>query len=254
MERISASSLQDAVPGFVLGKGSIMELRILKSGAVMYSEYHGGAKWQPSMPSELASPGEELSVGIHVLTTDEFVKNLSPATLANERGFRLMPTAVELSKFRLSGDLVEIEVTQGLGEKAASTFSLRGRIVQPLDIHYEDVYLQVEMKDYFGQTRDFKIHHDGHTPPWLGIEAGRGFPRVSFPTFDGGRLRVVCVVSPNYINISTIYLGDPSILYTFGEITNALPIDTGGGKKALVIIKGEFNKEMEESKTGMGFD
>src|SRR5207244_13528502 len=138
MERISASSLQDAVSGFVLGKGSIMELRILKSGAVMYSEYQGGATWQPSMPSGLASPGDELSVGIHVLTTAEFVKNLSPATLANEQGFRLMPTAVELSKFRLSGDMVDIQVTQELGEPA-STFSLSGRIVQPLDINYGDV-------------------------------------------------------------------------------------------------------------------
>src|SRR5207244_8058841 len=98
------------------GMGVIMELRILKSGAVMYSEYHGGAGWEPSMPSELASPGDELSLGIHVLTTDEFVKNLSPATLANEQGFRLMPTAVELSKFRLSGDMVEIEVTQDPGD------------------------------------------------------------------------------------------------------------------------------------------
>src|SRR2546428_6401204 len=212
----------------------------------MYSEYHGGAKWQPSMPSELASPGEELTVGIHVLTTDEFVKNLSPATLANEQGFRLMPTAVELSKFRLSGDMVEIQVTKELGEPA-SAFSLSGRIVQPLDIHYGDVYLQVEMKDYFGQTRDFKIHHDGHTPPWLGIEAGSGFPRVSFLTFDGVRLRVVYVLSQNDINIATIYLGDPSILYTFGEITNVLPIDTGGAKRALLITKGAFNRQMEDS-------
>ena len=252
-ERIGAKSFQDIVPGFVLGKGSIMELRILKSGAVMYSEYHGGATWGPSMPSELASPGEELTVGIHVLTTDEFVKNLSPATLANEQGFRLMPTAVELSKFRLSGDMVEIQVTQELGEPA-STFTLSGRIVQPLDIHYGDVYLQVEMKDYFGQTRDFKIHHDGHTPPWLGIEAGSGFPRVSFLTFDGVRLRVVYVLSQNDINIATIYLGDPSILYTFGEITNVLPIDTGGAKSALLITKVTFNRQMENSMLGMDSD
>ena len=252
-EYIQTKSLKDAVPGFVLGKGSIMELRILKSGAVMYSEYHGGARWEPSMPSELASPGDELSVGIHVLTTDEFVKNLSPATLANEQGFRLMPTAVELSKFRLSGDMVEIQVTQELGEPA-STFSLSGRIVQPIDIHYGDVYLQVEMKDYFGQTRDFKIHHDGHTPAWLGIEAGSGFPRVSFLTFDGVRLRVVYVLSQNDINIAKIYLGDPSILYTFGEITNVLPIDTGGAKSALLITKVTFNRQMENSMLGMDSD
>ena len=252
-EYIQTKSLQDTVPGFVLGKGSILELRILKSGAVMYSEYRGGATWQPSMPSELASPGDDLSLGIHVLTTDEFVKNLSPATLANEQGFRLMPTAVELSKFRLSGDMVEIQVTQELGEPA-STFSLSGRIVQPIDIHYGDVYLQVEMKDYFGQTRDFKIHHDGHTPPWLGIEAGSGFPRVSFLTFDGVRLRVVYVLSQNDINIATIYLGDPSILYTFGEITNVLPIDTGGAKSALLITKVTFNRQMENSMLGMDSD
>ena len=252
-EYIQTKSLQDTVPGFVLGKGSILELRILKSGAVMYSEYRGGATWQPSMPSELASPGDDLSLGIHVLTTDEFVKNLSPATLANEQGFRLMPTAVELSKFRLSGDIVEIQVTQELGEPA-STFSLSGRIVQPLDIHYGDVYLQVEMKDYFGQTRDFKIHHDGHTPPWLGIEAGSGFPRVSFLTFDGVRLRIVYVLSQYDINIATIYLGDPSILYTFGEITNVLPIDTGGAKRALLITKVIFNRQMENSMLGMDSD
>src|SRR5207245_7022407 len=68
-ERIGAKSFQDIVPGIVFGKGSIMELRILKSGAVMYSEYHGGAPWGPSIPLWLASPGVELHGRIQVLTT-----------------------------------------------------------------------------------------------------------------------------------------------------------------------------------------
>src|SRR2546428_12293284 len=148
--------------------------------------------------------------------------------------------------------MVEKQLPKDRGEPA-STFTLSGRIVQPLDIHYGDVYLQVEMKDYFGQTRDFKIHHDGHTPPWLGIEAGSGFPRVSFLTFDGVRLRVVYVLSQNDINIATIYLGDPSILYTFGELRNVLPIDQGGGKRVQFISKGRFNRQIEKSIICMGF-
>ena len=253
MERISASSLQDAVSGFVLGKGSIMELRILKSGAVMYSEYQGGATWQPSMPSELASPGDELSLGIHVLTTDEFVKNLSPATLANEQGFRLMPSTVELTEFTLEGDTLRIRGTQALVE-GISSFEVNGKIVQPLDFYNGDVFLQFSVKDYFGQTRLFKIHHDGHTDPWLGIQAGSGFPRVSFLTSDGVRLRVVYVLSKDDINLATIYIGDPSTLYALGDTAQNLPIDTGGAKSAFMIQKVTFNRQLERGMLGLDSD
>ncbi len=244
VERIRASSLEGAVPGFVAGHESLMELRILKSNTIVYSSYQGGATWNPSVPTDVASSGNVVSVGVEVLTLDKYMKNLFPATLGNEQGFSFMPNTVELTKFTLTGNNLEIQVIQDPVE-GISAFTLKGKIIQPLDFDKGDIILPFSVQDFFGETRLFKIHHDGHTAPWVGIEAGSTFPRASFLSFDGIRLRVVYVLSQDQIKLATIYMGDPSTLYALGGTIQTLPIDTGGANSAFMIERVTFNRQLE---------
>jgi hypothetical protein len=92
-----------------------------------------------------------------------------------------------------------------------------------------------------------RIYHDGYSKSWIGLQRGKRCPRVSFISFDGVRLRIA-YGSPE-IRVATIYIADPSPLYSVEEswrgdglALNNLPIAPKWAYR--IRLKREVEEEM----------
>lgn len=84
-------------------------------------------------------------------------------------------------------------------------------------------FLEAKLGDFFGRSRQVRIYHDGHSNPWLGIRQGRRYPRVSFLSSDGIRLRIA--YGSTQVRVASIYLGYPTQLYCTGSIARFRDFD-----------------------------
>ncbi len=246
MQEVTASFLEEKVPGFKVGQETSLKVFYLNKGLTVYHHYEGGRTWRATVPDAAGKPGDELSIHIEILTREEFVKLLPKSALTNDAGFTWLPNTAQVTSFTLSGDSLKIEVGQNPSVAGISNFIINGRASPSLGFAaLVRSYLQFDVTDIFGQIRTMRVYHDGYSSPSFGLQSGDQFNKVSFFSADGVRLRVV-YKSP-ILSVSTIYLGDPSTLYVPSDLVEkGLDFQLTGVSKVFQIDKVSLLRQVEQ--------
>lgn len=245
MQFMPASYLQQKVPGFVEGQAAFLKVKYWEKDVTVYHYYTGGPNWQPRVPTDLAKPGDFLTITVSVLTREEFVNDLPSFNLGNVDQVRWMPDIVSLKSFVSDGNNMKVYATQDPEVEGISDFLMQGT-ASPLKSQAGITYLDFDMTDAFGNVRPVRISYDGHGPVSLGIGVGEKFGSVYFVSTDGVRLRFIYTQTQGEAKVATFYLGDPSVLYTLGETAPyQIPSDVSGTTSAFEINSVKLNRPLE---------
>jgi len=249
--------LQDILPGFDPRGPEFVAIHCEEGGVTIYRYYdaksipvggpYGAAEtnWYVSLPADIASPGTTITVTFQLLTTDNFLSSIPAIAYENGGGSLWVADFSEVKSFGLVGDKVQMSVEQEPFE-GVSSFIISGT---PLPLAYSngDTFLEVSIPNSVYQPRMLKITFDGNGNPLLAIGSGSNFSPVSLISSDGVRLKFVSDSGGSAITVSTIYLQDPSILYTPASMA---PIDIysiPGASQVYQISQVTINRELEQS-------
>jgi hypothetical protein len=210
MAFLKAPVLQHQMTGFRAGHEYLLKVRYVDHLKTVYHRYEGGDVWMATVPNELARPGQNLTIDISILTQNDFVNGIPEFSLANEAQFTWLPLAVNVSNFSLDSGF-HFDSDQEPSVEGINRFRINGI---PSDLGFVPgygCYLQFRIVDFFNRIETIRVYHDGHNQPWFGLKRSRKFPRISFVSHDGARLKFV-YGSPHK-SVATIYAIDPSNLY-----------------------------------------
>ncbi len=223
MSFLRATLLQDDVPGFKAGRSTLLKVRYLESGRVVYHRYEGGPVWMGTVPNNIGRPGQRLTLSAELLTKHQFIRNIPCIKLRNEVGFSWLPDESQIVRI-LDGRALCVVVQQQPAVEGISKFDVRLEPSEHLGFGPgKGCFLEAGLKDFFGHTRKMRIYHDGHSNPWLGIRQGRKFPRVSFLSSDGVRLRLA--YGSTQVRVASFYLRDPKQLYSSVRVEQLRGLD-----------------------------
>jgi hypothetical protein len=216
MSFVRATALQEHVSGFSAGLKNLLKVRYLESGKVVYHRYEGGPIWMATVPNDIGKPGSRFNVSIEVLRTDEFVENIPPLNLRNDAGFTWLPDRCQVLRIS-QGNTLRMAVQQQPPVEGISKFDVLMKPAETLGFGPgKGCFLETTLEDVFGHPRKARIYHDGHSTASIGLRQGRKYPKVSFLSSDGIRLRIA-YGSPQ-VRVASIYLSDPSSLYHIERI------------------------------------
>lgn len=212
MSFLKASMLQDSIGGFRVGHKALLNVCYIETGKSVYHQYEGGPIWMATAPHDIGQPGQTLTISPKLLTTKEFADNLPAIPMTNEANFAWLPAQSEVRRL-LDGDYFRIEAEQWPPVEGVSRFGISLEPVNGLGFAPGlGCYLEARISDFYGRKRKVRFYHDGHSPAWTGLHQGKRYPRVSFLSFDGIRLRIA-YGSP-VIRVASMYLASPGSLYT----------------------------------------
>ncbi len=236
MQYLPAKFLEGKVPGFVEGQPAFLKVRYWEKAVTVYHYYEGGPIWLPTVPEELAKARDIYTITVSVLTRGEFVRSLPRLSLANSVGASWLGDSVEISQFTLEGNDLKILLSQQTDIQGLSDFVIEGTASDSLAFKSGITSLDFAIRDVFGQTKFMRIYHDGYSQPSLGIQTGSFFRTAFFLSWDGVRLSVVYSKSESDFSVSTVYLADPSTVFSLGmNIPYQLPSGVTGVTSAFMI-------------------
>ncbi len=215
---IKATFLEDVVPGFKSGSPVPLRIYYCEAKTSSYRLHLGGSTWSPHVPDDIASDGDIVTVMVSVLTREDFVRGLPRFELSNLSRVPSMNDRVMLGPFGLVGNDLQLEVLQEPPLEGVSSYSIHGETAQSFRSASGVFSLEFKIADVFGNLRPVRVYSDGHRMISLGLQSGDGFRRVQFLSSDGARLRVTTRLDPSKLNVSTIYLKEPSSLYSLGQM------------------------------------
>ena len=222
MSLLKASELQGKVVGFKSGYEALLNVRYHETGRSVYHRYEGGPVWMATAPSGFVRPGQVFTISVELLTADQFVNGVPPLIMKNPVGLGWLPDESRILRI-LDGQPIRLEVEQSPEVEGISMFEVLLEPSESLGFGPgKGCYLGLTLRDWFGRTRGLRLYHDGHSQAWLGIRQAQKYPKISFVSFDGVRLRIA-YGSPR-VRVASIYLKDPSVLYsaTLSKLPNRL--------------------------------
>lgn len=249
MEYIQARFLQQVIPGFAPGKAILLSVDYLEKGALVYHQYTGGDTWIPTAPESIAQPGDLFTIKIQVLNVAEFVSDLPSVTLGNYVQADWVTDLATLSSYSLDGSNLGIRIIQSPSVEDVSAYTLGGTTSPSLGFNNGRVLLDVQFQDIFGNQRAIRISYNGYsTAPTFGLEVGQNrFPQIVFMSNDGVRLKIVYSISAGENRIATLYLQDPSSLYTLGTVETNVPVYVKGQVNAFEVESVDPNRQLEKA-------
>jgi hypothetical protein len=182
-----------------------------------------------------------------LLTKDEFLRNIPNVNLRNDVGFSWLPAESQIVRI-LDGKAPCVVVQQQPAVEGISKFNIPLEAAENLGFGPgKGCFLEAKIGDFFGFSRKVRIYHDGHSKPWLGIRQGTKYPRVSFLSSDGIRLRLA--YGSTQVRVASIYLGDPSQLYISERVGRFRDFDFSRlpwkpSSSYLVLLKRELEGKM----------
>lgn len=248
MQIIKTQFLEDEVPGFKQGVATSLKVTYLDKGVTFYHYYSGGANWEPTAPSEFWKQGDEVTIHIEVLTRDDFMKTLPRPNLTNDAGLRWLSSSAEIKGYSLDGDHLQISVGQTPSMEGVSDFVIDGTAKQSLGFGKGITWLDFTVTDAFGQPRAMRINYDGYDPMYMGLFSAPDYSPVLLLSSDGVRLRIVEDAGGSQTAVATIYLKEPSILYSLGDMQEGgLGFTVDGASKVHQINRVDFQRQLEKS-------
>lgn len=237
MQIFTADWLQKNVPGFVAYTDCQLRVYYLQDNEILYHLYTGGKNWMATIPSDLANPGNRLTVYISVLTREDFVSTIPPFDLTNDAHFSWLPPSSRVEGFSLDGNALTIKVEQPPSNNGPTSFSLQGNAASSLGwTPGVRSYLQFTVADFSGRLTTLRLYYDGHSAPFLAFPTGQKFAPITLVSSDGVRLRLVYSQPPTHV--STIYVGDPSGGYGLGDlISGGISFNVPGASQVFTVTR-----------------
>jgi len=183
-------------------------------GVRAYHLHEMGKSWVPTAPEQARGAS---SIEVQSLSVDYFVSNLPRIILKNTLMKRWFPVETVVSSYSIEGENVTIELNQRQTIEGVGRFEIGGKLSRPLSFLDGDAVLEVTMTDYFGFGRKLRIYHDGHSEAKLGLQHSERFNPVTCIACDGVRERFLYRCNRTDIQMATIYLRDPSSLYSLAN-------------------------------------
>lgn len=214
---IPATLLEKEVPGFKVGQKASLKVYYWKNGVTVYHYYEGGKNWVPTVPQDVGKPRDVMAITVQMLTKEDFIKNIRNFGLTNDY---LLPWAAErtlITDVSLVDDQLTINAVQDPSVEGVWNFAINAQSPGQLEFNVGLTYVDLTVSDAFGGARDVRLYHDGHTPPLFKVQSGKEFFPVDFVSFDGTRLKLH-YQRPVGDSTATVYLNDPSVLYSVGNV------------------------------------
>src|SRR5216684_5006659 len=130
---------------------------------------HHGSK---DVASEIAKPGEVVSITIEILTREDFVKDLPTMMLLNDGALSWAPRTAEITGFVLAGEDLQISLSQDPAPEGVSSYVIDGTAQESLGFNGGMTYLDFQVIDVFGQPRDMRVIYNGYDPVRFGVLSG----------------------------------------------------------------------------------
>jgi hypothetical protein len=233
---------------------TILEVAYQERRRVIYHQYTGGPNWIPTVPSDVANPGEVLKIWVKVLTPENFVERLPRFTLANYRGAGWMTDLTQVSSFKLEDGTLRIELLQDPEVEDISSYTIVGVVSRPIGFNKGDAFLQFGIQDVFGEFRSMRVYYNRQGSASLGIQAGASFLHVESLSFDGVRYRLAYDDGGLIFNIANIYVVNPSTSYSLGPVDYDVPVGVEGETHAFRVKQVVCLRRLEKAMLQHGSD
>jgi hypothetical protein len=208
-----ADFLEPRVAGFIEGQSALLKITYREKSATSFHIYMGKSLCVPTVPKRIAGLGDLMSVGIELLSKDQFVREVPGLILQNSVRAKWVAETVEVQPGHLLEDILTMNAVQNPPVEGVDTFQISGATENALSFSTGRVRLGFRLAGLFHINRKMGICFDGYNPPWFAIDHSGYFVRVHFLSHDGVRLRIISKASVYNTNVATIYQHDPSILY-----------------------------------------
>ncbi len=218
--RITASFLASILPGFKVGDVSALKVTVHKSLYELpsYHVYQGGKYVAFALPEEQVHPGDSVGLSFELLPVEDFIASVPGITLVNSAHLNWVADGATLKDFKVVDGALEFRVLQSNPWSSVGEYTIKGEIVNyPGISKLGGIYAEFAIRDYAGETTDFRIWYDGFSFNQAGLQIVQADGRpVSLVSYDGFRLKFVHD-SDNHV--ATIYIEPPSeSIYSVGEL------------------------------------
>jgi hypothetical protein len=237
-QEINASFLEEVVPGFRRGYPTPLAVYYHQAGATRFHRYAGGPSWSPRVPSEIAKSGDVSTVTVEVLTPERFIEAIPQLTFIGPDQTPWTATVSAMGDLELLGNRLRAQVVQDPPVEKISGFEMSGEREESLGFVKGTFFLEFRIVDVFGNRRHLRLYSDGRMQAWLGLKSGGGFRHVRAISSDGTRLRIGIGPDASRTDFSTIYVDDPSSIYSLGEMREKLAVCQTAKARRVYQIEG----------------
>ena len=248
--------LQEVIPGFDPRGPDFVQVHYQEAGVTVYQYYEekvalgepyqpSDTDWNPRAPAVVGSSGDIVTVSFELLTPDQFLESLPPIPYLNTAGAQFVADFSEVKSFVPSGGQVTMNVEQEPFQ-GVSSFSVGGTL-GTLSNSNGDTFIDFSIQNLVDTSRTLKITFDGYGDPSLSIQSGSNFSPVTGISSDSVRLKFVSNSGGSAVTVTTIYLEDPSILYTPGDLVPTNSYSISGASQIYQTDQVTLNRGLEQS-------
>jgi len=224
---IRGTFLQEVIPGFNPRGPNFVQIHYQEAGVTVYHYYPqkiqpdepfepADTNWLPTVPEDIASTGDVLTVSFDLLTTNEFIDSIPPIDYLNTGHTGWVSDFSQITKFGSVGSQLGMSVEQGTLE-GVSGFQVLGTPM-PLTNVGGDTFIQFTVPDVVNSPKTLKITYDGYDSPTLSEKSGSNFGPVTLVSSDGVKLKFVYGSGGGSEAVATVYLQQPSVLWNLGSL------------------------------------
>lgn len=222
---IRGTFLQEVIPGFNPRGPNFVQIHYREAGVTVYHYYGqkvaagapytpGDTTWFPVAPASVASNGDTIMISFSLLTTQDFVRSIPAISYDDAAGASWVTDFSEITGFELAGNQLAMRVEQEPLE-GVWNFAVAGQ-ASPLTYVGGDTFIQFRVADLVNNPETLKITYNGFGAATLSIKSGDNFYPVTLVSNDGVKLKFVYNSGGNTVAVNTIYLQEPSVLWTLG--------------------------------------
>ncbi|MDA4118687.1 MAG: hypothetical protein OK455_10125 [Thaumarchaeota archaeon] len=215
--------LQQAIPGFDARGPEFVQIHYQEAGTTVYHYYpvksipvgapysETSTNWYPTVPGDVARPGDKITISFDILTTDDFINSIPPIAYLNTAGASWVADFSEVTSFKIVGSQIDMNVEQQTLE-GVSSFQVGGTPGELANVG-GDTFLEFKVPDAVNPSETLKITFNGNNQPVLSFESGSNFNPVTLVSSDGVKLKFVYDSGGDSVAVATVYLKQPSILW-----------------------------------------
>jgi len=225
---IRGTFLQGVIPGFEPRGPNLVQIHYQEAHITAYHSYESKAvsgepikpsdtEWNPRAPGVVGKPGDIVTASFELLTTDKFLKSVSPIEYLNIGRESWVSGFSEVRSLQLVGDQVQMSVRQEPLE-GVSSFVVDGK-PNGLENSNGNTFLTFSIPNIVDEPRMLKVTFNGYGDPLLSVSSGTNFNPITSICSDGIRLKIVSDSGGTKSTISTLYLREPSLGWKLGTIS-----------------------------------
>src|SRR5271157_203 len=162
---ITIEDIQKLIPVLKPSRQTMLSVNYREQRKRIFHLYRGGDKWIPTLPLDVAQPGDSTSISAGILTVPEFINDIPSMDFVNDTDLNWVAEKSQLTECSLNGKELALRFVQEPPIGRDGVFDVTGLVSDSLGTgSVSGPYLDIQITDIIGLERTMRIYFNGTDP------------------------------------------------------------------------------------------